>query len=182
MFFNGCLMQSSSFTLVLSSLMSVVSILLVATDLELAKRILASFHMVVITEWMDEPDHLEYFNTALGTTAPVFRKRIFVIDAKKQVKNTDWIDQETLRFVRELNRWDIALYKFAKALTKKRMTMQPSILERKKIDRRPPKCPRSFPEHLLFGPFCPKCMKPRCPQEDIEKAALESGILGRNER
>lgn len=133
-------------------------------DLELAKQILASFHLVAITEWMKEPDHLAYFNAVLGASASAFHKQSPFLNARKQIKNMDWIDEETLRSLRELNRWDIALYNFAKALTKKRMTMQLQLIEGRKFESQSRKCPRPFPEDLPLPAFCPKCMNPRHPQ------------------
>jgi hypothetical protein len=118
---------------------------------------------------MNEPEQLAYFNTVLGTTTSVFRRETYVIDAEKQVKNMDWIDNETLASLRELNRWDIALYNFAKALTKKRMTMQLQLIEGTKVESRSRECPRPFPEDVPLPPFCPKCMNPRHPQGSLKK-------------
>lgn len=89
-----------------------------ANDLQLAKRILASFDLVVITEWMNQADQTEYMNRMLGTTIKMnFPHRQIASTWKHQ----GLIDDDTLKYLKQLNKYDIELYEYAKELTKSRI-------------------------------------------------------------
>ena len=87
-------------------------------DLEMAKKVLSGFDLVVITEWMSNRDQTDYWNAVLGT-------KIYM-DFPFRQTSSNWryanlLDDDTIAYLKELNKYDIELYEFAKELTKSRM-------------------------------------------------------------
>lgn len=86
-------------------------------DFEMAKKILMSFDVVIIMEWMMQPGQTEYLNWFFGDPFLAFRWK----NSSIKKKSKEALDEETLALIRRLNYWDIKLYEFAKELVSSRI-------------------------------------------------------------
>lgn len=92
----------------------------VYTDLALAKEILSRFDVILIMDWLDDPEMAQHFDSVLGTKGTTFPHENLAKD-KREAHQKEPLDEATVQRVRELNRFDSELYEWAKNLTKSRM-------------------------------------------------------------
>lgn len=92
-----------------------------AQDLELGKAILDSFDILLIVEWMDQKDQEAYLNKMLGTTHLMSFPHSLKTNLKKKKGYEALIDDSTLEYLRELNKYDLELYAYAKEVARQRI-------------------------------------------------------------
>ena len=90
-------------------------------DFELAKRVLASFDVVSITEWMDWKNQTTYIQHALGQEAEDLPDGLLQRNKLSKAKNDSEIDREFFAELWRANTWDILLYEFAQNLARERL-------------------------------------------------------------
>jgi len=86
-------------------------------DYELAKDILSSFDAVMITEWMGWANQTALINAIVGEPTLRFPAR----NKNKVSKPSNLLDEATLEWVRDMNKWDIKLYEYAKDLMRSKL-------------------------------------------------------------
>lgn len=84
----------------------------------MAKKILAGFDLLIITEWMAETEQTLYLNRMLDT-------KIHMDFPYRQItarwKHAALVDDDTLAYLRQINKYDIQLYEYAKELARSRI-------------------------------------------------------------
>lgn len=90
-------------------------------DFELAKRVLASFDVVSITEWMGWTNQTTYIQHALGQEGEDLSEGLLLRNKLSKAKNDSEIDRDFFAELWRANTWDILLYEFAKNLVQERL-------------------------------------------------------------
>ncbi|GAB5030305.1 Hypothetical protein NocV09_00204370 [Nannochloropsis oceanica] len=90
-------------------------------DFELAKRVLASFDLVSITEWMDWKNQTSYIQHALGQDAEELPYGLLQRNKLSKPKNDSEIDRDFFAELWRANTWDILLYEYAQNLVRERL-------------------------------------------------------------
>jgi hypothetical protein len=84
----------------------------------LAKEILSQFDVILIMEWLNDPEMIQHFESVLGMKGTAFHREN---SAKQDTTRKEKIDESTIQYLKELNHFDYELYEWAKKLTKSRM-------------------------------------------------------------
>lgn len=74
--------------------------------------------MILIMEWLNDPEMIQHFESVLGMKVTAFHHKNF---AKQDTTRPKSIDEATIQHLKELNHFDCELYEWAKKLTKSRM-------------------------------------------------------------
>lgn len=87
-------------------------------DLELAKRVLASVDLLVITEWMGWANQTAYLNHMLGEP---LRRPLWAKNRLQHPRYESEVDDESIDLLHRINFYDILLFRFAKRLVAHRL-------------------------------------------------------------
>lgn len=90
-------------------------------DYELARRVLASFDVVMITEWMGWANQTAYVQESLGEKGKDPSRGMNQRNKLIRVRDDTEIDREMFASVWRANTWDLLLYEFAKNLVTDRL-------------------------------------------------------------
>jgi len=90
-------------------------------DFELAKRVLASFDVILITEWMGWTNQTAYVQHALGQEGEDISGGLLQRNKLVKAKNDSEIDRDVFAELWRANSWDILLYEFAQNLVRERL-------------------------------------------------------------
>jgi hypothetical protein len=104
-----------------SSPLTNASVPVTRVDLEAAKRALAAFDGVLITEWMDTVEQVDYANALLGTQGLRFSHANMNVATWLPPGGQLAIVPDVLAELEALNALDLELYEYAKNLTLARM-------------------------------------------------------------
>lgn len=126
--------------------------------------------VVLITEWLTDPDQMAYFTRRLGLDEAALGFNI-TFGSKQKRKRPPRLhperDGETLALLRSLNALDMELYEYAKTLVRRRidqtLSTPPNAID-DAVARRPCK-PR--PPRTGTGRRGPPCLLPESKEEDL---------------